>query len=91
MDGRPRRCTSSRIDRVRVDAANRLARAAGAGAVRDRRRPIKGARWLLLRNTASLQRGERLRLKTLLAANRPLGVVYVLTDAWKALWRYQYP
>lgn len=79
------------IDRVRVDAANRLARAAGAGAVRDRRRPIKGARWLLLRNTASLQRGERLRLKTLLAANRPLGVVYVLTDAWKALWRYQYP
>jgi transposase len=78
------------IDRVRVDAANRLARAAGAGAVRDRRRTIKGARWLLLRNAASLKRDERLRLKTLLAANRPLWVVYVLKDALKALWRYKY-
>lgn len=32
------------IDRVRVDETNRVARAAGAGPVRDRRRVIKGAR-----------------------------------------------
>jgi transposase len=78
------------IDRVRVDETNRVAPAAGPGSVRERRRVIKGTRWLLLRNKGSLQSNERVRLRELLAANRRLWVVYVLKDALKALWRYQY-
>lgn len=44
------------IDRVRVDETNRIARAAGPNApgIRAQRRVIKGTRWLLLRNKASL-------------------------------------
>lgn len=80
------------IDRVRVDETNRIARAAGpnAPAIRAQRRVIKGTRWLLLRNQATLQRGERVRLREVLAANRHLWVVYVLKDALKALWHYRY-
>lgn len=51
---------------------------------------IKGARWLLLRNASNLRRDERVRLTELLAAHRRLLVVYVLKDALKHLWRYQY-
>jgi len=79
------------IDRVRVDLTNRLARAAGPGRIRIQRRAIKGTRWLLLRNRANLSRPEdRLRLREVLAANRPLWVVYVLKDELKQLWRYRY-
>ena len=78
------------IDRVRVDETNRVARAAGPGPVRERRRVIKGTRWLLLRNRGNLRREERVRLKELLAANHRLWVVYVLKDALKALWHYRY-
>lgn len=80
------------IDRVRVDETNRVAQAAGPGAVRDQRRVIKGARWLLLRNRAHLRsHAERVRLRELLAANRALFTVYVLKDDLKQLWRFQYP
>ena len=78
------------IDRVRVDETNRLARA------HDRRhravrRVIKGTRWLLLRNRSHVtSRQDRVRLRDVLAANRPLYVVYVLKDALKQLWRYRY-
>jgi len=79
------------IDRVRVDATNRVARASGRGdRTRAMRRVIKGARWLLLRNKSNLKRAERIRLNELLAVNRSLWVVYVLKDALKALWRYRY-
>jgi transposase len=79
------------IDRVRVDLTNRLARAAGPGRIRTQRRVIKGTRWLLLRNRANLTRPEdRVRLREVLAANRPLWVVYVLKDELKQLWRYRY-
>jgi transposase len=78
------------IDRVRVDETNRVARAAGPGPLRERRRVIKGARWLLLRNASNLRRDERVWLTELLAANRRLWVVSVLKDALKALWRYTY-
>jgi transposase len=78
------------IDRVRVDETNRVARAAGPGPARPRRRVIKGTRWLLLRNRGTLRPDERIRLHELLAANRRLWVVYVLKDALKALWRYRY-
>jgi transposase len=63
------------IDLVRVDRANELR------ADRDHRRLIKGARWLLLKNRDSLRPGEDVELEELLAANRPLFVVYVLRDA----------
>lgn len=78
------------IDRVRVDETNRLAHAAGPGAIRDARRVIKGARWLLLRNRTHLTTPvERGRLRELLAANRALFIVYVLKDDLKQLWRYR--
>lgn len=79
------------IDRVRVDATNRVARARGHdAATRAARRVVKGARWLLLRNRRTLDRQDRIRLTDLLAANRHLWVVYVLKDALKVLWRYRY-
>jgi transposase len=78
------------IDRVRVDETNRLAAASGPGRVRDARRVIKGARWLLLRNKANLRTpAERVRLRELLRANRALFIVYVLKDDLKRLWQYR--
>lgn len=81
------------IDRVRVDATNRVARARGPNDLRTRalRRVIKGTRWLLLRNREHVTAPQdRIRLREVLAANRPLWVVYVLKDALKQLWRYRY-
>jgi transposase len=81
------------IDRVRVEETNRLRRAA----THDRRitairRVIKGTRWLLLRNRATVTRpADRVRLRELLRANHALFVVYVLKDDLKQLWRYRYP
>jgi len=69
-----------------VDAANRLRHD------RPARHVLKGARWLLLRNRCNLRsRAERVRLRDLLAANRPLLTVYVLKDDLKQLWAYRYP
>lgn len=82
------------IDRVRVDETNRVARAAGRHerAVRARRRVIKGARWLLLRNRANLtSAADRVRLRDLLQANRALFIVSVLKDDLNQLWRFRYP
>ena len=80
------------VDRVRVDETNRLARAAGPGPIREQRRVIKGARWLLLRNREHLaNRADRIRLRELLRANRSLFITYVLKDDLKQLWRFRYP
>lgn len=74
------------IDRVRVDQANRLRTDKKA------RRVVKSSRWLLLRNKENLTRKEdRIQLRELLAANRPLLTVYVLKDNLKHLWDYRYP
>jgi transposase len=74
------------IDRVRVDEANRLRNDPHGRAV------IKGARWLLLRNYATIEKPEdRVRLQELLAANRTLAKVYILKDDLKHLWEYRYP
>jgi transposase len=80
------------IDRVRLEETNRIAHVGhpNDARTRARRRVIKGARWLLLRNVATLPRPDRVRLRELLALNRRLYVVYVLKDALKALWRYRY-
>jgi Transposase len=59
--------------------------------VRDQRRVIKGARWLLLRNWENRRsRAEWVRLRDLLAANRALFTVYVQKDDLKQLWRFRY-
>lgn len=81
------------IDRVRLEETNRLARVGhpNDARTRARRRVIKGARWLLLRNAATLPATDRVRLRELLALNRRLYVVYVLKDALKALWGYRAP
>lgn len=72
------------IDRVRVDEANRVR------ADKPRRRVVKSARWLLLRNRESIQTREDLvRLDELLKANKRLMTVYVLRDELKQLWRYR--
>jgi transposase len=79
------------IDRVRVDETNRLARAGNPNdeRLRERRRVIKGTRWLLLKNRAHVTRpADRIRLTELLAANRALFTVYVLKDDLKQLWRF---
>jgi len=58
--------------------------------VRDARRVIKGARWLLLRNKANLTaRAEGVRMRELLRANRALFIVNVLKDDLKRLWQYR--
>jgi len=72
------------IDRVRVDRANELR------ADKPARRVVKGARWLLLKNRDSLQPGQDIQLRELLAANRAL-FVHVLRDALKDLWSYRHP
>lgn len=72
------------IDRVRVDRANELR------ADRPARHIVKSARWLLLKNRASLRPGEDVTLDELLAANHALFVVYVLRDALKELWHYRH-
>lgn len=82
------------IDRVRVDEANRIARANGPNdrPTRARRRVIKGTRWLLLKNREHVTNpADRVRLRDLLAANRALFTVYVLKDDLKQLWRYRSP
>lgn len=74
------------IDRVRVDEANRLRDDKKA------RKVVKTARWLLLRNRASLTRPQdHVRLDELLAANAALMTVYVLKDELKELWRQPTP
>lgn len=79
------------IDRVRVDEANRIARADGPGPVREARRVIKGARWLLLKNRTNITRAESVRLDELLEANESLFIVYVLKDDLKQIWRCSDP
>lgn len=81
------------VDRVRVDETNRIARANGPNdrPTRTARRVIKGTRWLLLKNRANITRhADRVRLKELLAVNRPLFITYVLKDDLKQLWRFRY-
>lgn len=72
------------IDKVRLAEAKRQTN-------RGERQVIKGARWLLLRNSVNLKRQDQVRLRELLAANRRLATVYVLKDDLKSLWDYSYP
>lgn len=72
------------IDRVRVDEANRQRHD------RPKRRVIKQARWLLLRNPEHIKtEAQRIGLQELLAANQSLLTVYVLKAGLKTLWAAQ--
>ena len=51
---------------------------------------LKGQRYNLLRNPENVSADGRRQLATLLAANRALSVVYLLKDAFKAVWTYTY-
>ena len=51
---------------------------------------LKGQRYNLLRNPDNLSPDGRRQLKLLLAANRDLSTVYLLKDAFKAVWTYTY-
>jgi transposase len=51
---------------------------------------LKGQRYNLLRNPENLSPDGRRQLQLLLAANRDLSIVYLLKDAFKAVWTYTY-
>jgi transposase len=91
------RYTAQVLDPVRYAEANRIAqpnRHVGRQRIEGLRRHLtgKGVRWLLLRARANLRsRTERVRLKTLLAANHALFIVYVLKEDLRALWHYRSP
>lgn len=73
------------ISRVRVDAANQLRQDKPA------RRVVKQSHWLLLRNPAGLNSGERIRLDEVLRANQPLLTTYVMAAQLKSLWNVACP
>lgn len=74
------------IDRVRVDAANRVRHD------QHQRRLIKGSRWLLLRNRDSIDRpSHRQQLTDLLAANREIATVYIMKEHLNHLWNHSDP
>ena len=56
----------------------------------DGRALLKGQRYNLLRNPGNLSPDGRRQLKLLLAVNRDLSIVYLLKDAFKAVWTYTY-
>lgn len=68
------------INRVRVDAANRLRHDPRA------RRVVKQSHWLLLRNAQSLKPAEQVRLNEVLEANQPIMTAYVMKAGLKSLW-----
>lgn len=68
------------VDRVRVDQANGLRHDKPA------RKAVKRSRWLLLRNRENLREEQAEQLKTLLALNEPLMLVYIMKEQLKRLW-----
>src|SRR5690606_24109797 len=68
------------ISRVRVDAANQLRHD------RPARRVVKQAHWLLLRNPASLDEREQVRLDEVLQANKPSMTVHMMKEGVRSLW-----
>lgn len=69
------------IDRVRVDEANRLRDN------RAKRKVVKRARWLLLRNPENVPPAQQATLDELLAANQALMTVYLMKATLKELWQ----
>jgi transposase len=71
------------VDRVRIDEARRCQS-------EEERKTLKKSKFILLKNRRNLVDDEPAALRELLAANRRLLTVYVLRDALRELWRYQY-
>ena len=68
------------VSRVRVDAANQCRHD------RSARRVVKQAHWLLLRNPASLNAHEQVRLDEVLQANQPILIAHVMKEGLRSLW-----
>lgn len=91
------RYTTQVLDRVRVDAANRITRPSRDSQrlhAEKQRRPLmgKGVRWLLLRARRNLRsEAEHVQLAELLQANHTLFVAYVLKEDLCALWELRDP
>lgn len=72
------------------EVINKVRRRTQAQLDSEGRSLLKGQRYNLLRNPENLTSEGRGQLDLLLAANRELSVVYVLKDAFKAVWTYTY-
>lgn len=72
------------------EVIDQVRRRTQAQANADGRTFLKGQRYNLLRNPENLSRDGRRQLDLLLTANRDLSVVYLLKDAFKAVWTYTY-
>ena len=72
------------------EVIDRVRRRTQAQADAEGRTFLKGQRYNLLRNPQNLSTDGRHQLDRLLAANRDLSVVYLLKDAFKAVWTYTY-
>jgi len=57
---------------------------------KDKRKFIKGSRYLLLSNRENLLSDQRARLRELLRVNERLSAVYILKDQLKAICRHRY-
>ena len=71
------------------DALDEVRRAEYARLQGDKRRFIKGNRYMLLSHRDNLTLEGRQALKTLLAANKRLNTAYLLKESFAQLWRYE--
>ena len=72
------------------EVIDKVRRRSQAQADAEGRAFLRGQRYNLLRNPENVSADGRRQLDTLLAANRDLSVVYLLKDAFKAVWTYTY-
>ena len=70
------------IDKVRNQEYHKAAEAD--------KRVLKGARYLLLKNSENLRPKEKPHLKQILNLNENISTVYILKDALKNIWGYKY-
>lgn len=72
------------VDRVRVAEVKKATKDKSSRSV------LKGSKWLMLRNRKNIKRQkDRVKLKEILALNRPLFTVHVLSEDLKHLWDYR--
>lgn len=72
------------------EAVDEVRRSEAGRASASQKKLIKGQRFNLLRNPENLRESAEEQLRTLLAVNENLSTCYILADALRQLWRYQY-
>lgn len=70
-------------DRVRMDRANEFRHD------KPVRKPGKGSRWSLLKNSSNLNAQQTVSLEELLRGNQPLSTVYILAEQLKAIYGFR--